>query len=487
MRLLPSLSSSKALFVQHSLRSAALAALLAMGVGCEVKSFLDPSEMGRYERQPLVLKILDTLDTGEEEPNTDFLNATDPLPEDLITNRVDYRLDRGDLVSVSVSDLQTQGVDTVRTVRISESGNISLPYIGQLKALGLTEAELEAKVIEAYRTADLIQNAQVSITVAEARGRAFSILGAINAPGQYAIIQSDFRVLDALVLARDTTSPTLDYIYVIRKKSVDAAEGPATVESAPAPATGPAPDALEPKSDATIQSPAAGRPVLPEAEGAAANTAATTEPVDESGGRYITIDGKPVLIQGGNIDAAPVEPTTQEAAADADPKPFEFNDLPELADQRIIRIPLTQLRQGELKYNIVIKPQDMIVVPNPVVGEYYMGGHVARVGVYSLTGRKITIKQAVVSAGMLDGLAIPQRTNIVRRVGPNREVFARVDLAKIFEGAAPDIYLKPDDVVQVGTNFLAPFLAAIRGGFRVTYGFGFLYDRNYADDRQTNN
>jgi hypothetical protein len=39
--------------------------------------------------------------------------------------------------------------------------------------------------------------------------------------------------------------------------------------------------------------------------------------------------------------------------------------------------------------------------------------------------------------------------------------------------------LKPDDQVLVGTNALAPFLAAFRSGFRLTYGFGFIYDRNY--------
>ena len=137
------ISISKPSVVQQSLRSAAIAALLAMGIGCESESFLDPSEMGRFDRQPLALKILDTLDTGEEEPNQDFLNATDPLPEDLNATRVDYRMDRGDLVNVSISDLQQQGVDTVRSVRVSESGNISLPYIGQVKALGLTEAELQ--------------------------------------------------------------------------------------------------------------------------------------------------------------------------------------------------------------------------------------------------------------------------------------------------------------------------------------------------------
>jgi hypothetical protein len=30
------------------------------------------------------------------------------------------------------------------------------------------------------------------------------------------------------------------------------------------------------------------------------------------------------------------------------------------------------------------------------------------------------------------------------------------------------------------------FLAAFRNAFRITYGFGFLYDRNYAPDQDNN-
>jgi len=105
--------------------------------------------------------------------------------------------------------------------------------------------------------------------------------------------------------------------------------------------------------------------------------------------------------------------------------------------------------------------------------------------VYSLTGRKITLRQAVISAGMLDQLAVPGRCSITRRVENNKEVVARVDLEKIFAGQEPDIYLKADDMVEVGTNAVAPFLAASRGAFRLTYGFGFLYDRNYAPQQST--
>jgi protein involved in polysaccharide export with SLBB domain len=159
---------------------------------------------------------------------------------------------------------------------------------------------------------------------------------------------------------------------------------------------------------------------------------------------------------------------------------FEFNDLPMPDNIRIIHVPLDKLKNGDVRYNVVIRPKDIIVVQPLPTGEYYMAGHVARPGAYTITGRPITLKQAVAAASMLDQLAIPERTDVIRRLGKDREVFVRVNLAKIFAGQQSDIYLKPDDMVQVGTNALAPFLAAARGAFRLTYGFGFLYDRNYA-------
>jgi hypothetical protein len=233
-------------------------------------------------------------------------------------------------------------------------------------------------------------------------------------------------------------------------------------------------------------------------------TAATTAPAaastlpGEQGGRYVVIDGKPVLVdQSGTpttaadtsatpgLAAAPATPAT--STADAGSQDFEFNAPAEPTDVKIIRIPLDDLHRGELKYNIVVRPGDYIYVPQPVVGEYYMGGHVLRTGVYSLTARKITLKEAFISAGMLDPVAIPSRTQIIRRIDDNHEVFAVVDIEKIFAGTEPDMYLRPDDQVLVGTNIIAPFLAALRNGFRITYGFGFLYDRNYYTGNNGNN
>ena len=48
--------------------------------------------------------------------------------------------------------------------------------------------------------------------------------------------------------------------------------------------------------------------------------------------------------------------------------------------------------------------------------------------------------------------------------------------------AAMDRLKKENDLINFGTNFWAAPLAVVRGGFRASYGFGFLLDRNFGND-----
>jgi polysaccharide export outer membrane protein len=491
------------------LRTAAIVAL-GLAAGCEVKSFINPGEVGRWDKDPLPVPILDTLDVGIEETDSQFLDAKDPAPEDLVASAEDYVIGRSDLLTISITDLVAPGIESVRQTRVSESGRISLPIIGQVDAVGKTEAQLEAEIAEEYRDAQVIQNAQVTVVITELQSRTFSVRGGVSQPGRYAIVNSDFRLLDALVMARDVNDPLQEYIYVVRR--TDLSEPQKAGEKAPG-GEDTGEDILAPQSKsgqganwvallqaggepAPAETPAAepAAETTPAAETPAAEPAAETTPAAETPaepapgeGRYIIIDGKPVLMEGGEVTEPPAAETTETPETPAATTPetgetgFEFKDPGYLGQNRVIRIPYQALNNGDLKYNIVIRPYDMIVVPNPVIGEYYVGGHVGRVGVYSLTGRKITLKQAIISAGMLDGIAIPQRTEVIRRIGDDKEIFVRVNLDKIFDGQQPDLYLKPNDIVNVGTNFFAPFIASARNAFRMTYGFGFLYDRNFAD------
>ena len=464
---------------------AALTVLAGVLAGCETQSFFDPSEMGKYPKTPLIVPILDNLDTGYSEVADErFARATTVRPADLVAEDVDYTISPNDVLQIELSDLVVPGQSTYKTQRVSQSGFISLPYVGQVKTAGLTEAQLEEAIAQAYRDKNIVQQMQVSVTTVEARGRTFSILGAVNQPGQYAILQSDFRVLDALVIARDVNNPQgVENLYIIRKVSQE--PGSDLIQPQRRPTTRPAPDVLTPGARSN------GRKGAPHADASDEHAKKVAwlktqeRPATQPGGegRIIVIEGKPVTV-GEQPGAPPVEPGAVAPIPPPDQgatQPFEFNEPQEPSDVRVIHIPLDALKRGELRYNAVIRPNDLLVVADPVIGEYYMGGHVQRTGVYSLSARKITLKQAVISAGMLDQLAMPYRTMIVRRIG-NREIFARVDLGKIFNGEEPDVYLKPYDEVMVGTNALAPFIAAIRNGFRITYGFGFLYDRNYAPE-----
>jgi polysaccharide export outer membrane protein len=435
---------------------AALGAVATLTAGCDIKGFIDPTEMftdtHRTIQKP-ILSSISVIDPGIDDPEDQFINATEVKPSDLLVISTDYNIGKGDLLNVSVTDLVGIGVETTKQIRVSESGNISLPLLGQVKAEGLTEDGLQKAIADAYRNGQIITNATVSVQVIEARGRTFSALGAVNSPGQYAILQADTRVLDALVLTRDVLQ-SVDTIYIVRQVSEDPKPGATAPEPSPAPAAAPAPapsgtDPLQvPKGVLSLQT-----------AGTGGDAAPTPAPAP--------------------APASPTQTSTKSAG-------FKFNEPTPPPETRTIRIPLAALRNGDFRYNIVIRPHDLIIAPNPVVGEYYVGGHAARTGVYSLSARQITLKQAIVSAGMLDGLAIPERTELIRRIGTSREAFVRLDLNAIFAGTQPDLFLKPNDVIQVGTNILAPFIQDLRTGFRITYGFGFLYDRNYAPQQSIN-
>ena len=141
------------------------------------------------------------------------------------------------------------------------------------------------------------------------------------------------------------------------------------------------------------------------------------------------------------------------------------------------------MARGDSNLNIVIRPGDRIFVDTPDVGVVYVDGDVTRPGVYQLpVAGKLTLSRLIAAAGGLNPLAIPERVDLIRKIAPDRESALRINLAAIRNRAEPDIYMRQDDHVIIGTNFWAAPLAVVRNGFRMTYGFGFLLDRNFGND-----
>ncbi len=178
----------------------------------------------------------------------------------------------------------------------------------------------------------------------------------------------------------------------------------------------------------------------------------------------------------------PVSPERTNGNGNGNGKPFSWDDFADYEGaQRVIEIDVRALKNGDPRYNIVIRDRDIINVPVDI-GVYYLMGEVQRPGVYTMNGREITVKQALATAGGFSPLAWPKRAEVIRREqGTDKQTTISVDLDKIFAGLEDDFYLRDEDIINVGSDVVAPFLFVVRNSFRFTYGFGFVYDRNFAD------
>lgn len=109
----------------------------------------------------------------------------------------DYRLGAGDSIHISVFRNPNLALDT----RVSESGIITYPMLGELAIGGLTLDEAERKIAFALKKAEVVQEPQVNITLSQIYGNQVSVLGEVNHPGRFALATLDTRVSDMLATA----------------------------------------------------------------------------------------------------------------------------------------------------------------------------------------------------------------------------------------------------------------------------------------------
>jgi protein involved in polysaccharide export with SLBB domain len=187
--------------------------------------------------------------------------------------------------------------------------------------------------------------------------------------------------------------------------------------------------------------------------------------------------GSWVFLNGKWVQATLTEAGASATQPDGTPAPKKY------IAQRTIRIRVRDLLSGNEKYNIVIRPGDVILVPAPNVGLVYMAGQINNPGAIALPPNGgLTLLRAIDSAGGLSSIAIPERIDLTRMIGTERQATIRLNGRAIAEQTQPDVYLKANDRINIGTNFWALPLAVVRNGFRVSYGFGFLIDRNFGND-----
>ncbi len=491
-----------------SVGCASLHLALLFLAGCAAlppNSLFDPTKVGRFGRDVYETGIRRVLSPRETPPG--LPNATEPNADDLVAWADEYRLAPGDVISVTINDLLDQGTPFGVNLEINTQGEIRIPELGSIKVAGMTDAEVEQELRARLIEAGILPEPVVLVFAAARRGRTFSALGAVSAPGTYPITDPDMRVLDALATIGDIAA-TARYAYIIRRASatapVSSSAGPSDAPTeSPTDLVIPVPIEDEHRDFSSGLGLAAARtlnsddPPPPTHEDLAEVLTPQSAPAEPPTTRAVQTPGEPDFpplifdpqtgqVVRSDVTAAPPEVVTpiETDAVDEEvlDQPFDWDDVEEFAlEQRVIEIDVPALKSGNPRYNIVLRSKDVLHVP-PDTGVFYMMGEINRPGVYALGGREITIKQAVAVSGGFSVLAWPQRCEIIRREpGTDKELVIPVNLDAIFAGLEDDLFLRDNDIVNIGTHVAAPFLFVLRNSFRFTYGFGFVYDRNFAD------
>jgi polysaccharide biosynthesis/export protein len=123
---------------------------------------------------------------------------------------VSATIGEGDLLSINIFEAP----ELLTEARVDNQGDVTLPLVGTMTLKGLTIAQAEKKIAEAYRR-KYLQNPHVSIFVKEYQSGKITLLGAVTKPGTYDYLSRQ-RVLDVLALAGGLTDKAAPGIEVRR-------------------------------------------------------------------------------------------------------------------------------------------------------------------------------------------------------------------------------------------------------------------------------
>jgi len=478
-----------------------LSALLILLIsGCDHNNrIMDPTQVGRFRPTPSVSIILNELGV-EDETVSELDNAEEPLDIDAVVYEEDYVFSSGDVIRISIHELLFENQPYTNDFIVNETGRINIIEVGVMDVAGLTEVQL-VEELKNILSPNTLKDPLVTVTLLRSERRMFSIAGiGIRSAGRYPIPRYDFRLLDAIALAGGMGQHNYSYVYVARNPVADRvlrdnfdSMFPGTMEM----------EMEYEQSDDLLQllgSSGQDQSMLMLSSEMATDgelfsdersgldilsSLAQLEVEDQSAedveweflreeGKWVPVKTKkPSVSVLSDVLSPRSEKRMKELSLE---EPIETG-----SEVRFIKIPRDKLVTGDPRYNIVIRERDNVYIPADMTGEFMIMGNVNRPGPYRLDGRPITLKAAISLAGGLSPLAQPKHCEIVRRIGDNREETVMVDLDKIYRGEQPDFFVKPLDLINVGTDQMAEWRYKLRNAFRANYGFGFVYDRNFGN------
>ncbi len=139
--------------------------------------------------------------------------------------REKYVLGVGDKLSLLIyAGGESQLPGGALTQTISEEGTITLPFLGIVRAKGLTVEQLTKEIADRLE-ADYFVDPQVVLSVVEYRSRRVYILGEVNKPGPYGMEGEARTLLELISMAGGVTDRSGSQAFVLRGAYEDVASG----------------------------------------------------------------------------------------------------------------------------------------------------------------------------------------------------------------------------------------------------------------------
>lgn len=131
----------------------------------------------------------------------------------------DAVLGEGDTVKISVYGNPDLALET----KISQTGKITYPLLGEVELRNLTTTQAEHRIAQLLERGSFVRNPHVNVLVTSLESQQVSVLGQVNHPGRYPV-DGKRSVIDMIALAGGTSAEGGDTITLIRKRNGNAVQ-----------------------------------------------------------------------------------------------------------------------------------------------------------------------------------------------------------------------------------------------------------------------
>jgi polysaccharide export outer membrane protein len=125
-----------------------------------------------------------------------------------------YRIGPGDLIDVRVFGHPEMSGER----RVDTFGRIRLPFLEEMQAACLTEAQLARAIEEKYRK--YLRAPQIDVLIKDYQSQPVAVLGSVGHPGRF-LLQRRVRLLEILALAGGANPSAGSSLHLIRSKDYD--------------------------------------------------------------------------------------------------------------------------------------------------------------------------------------------------------------------------------------------------------------------------